>query len=216
MNDAEAAAYLAAFIDGEGHINFCMTSRNRSTKAIAFTNTNKQLFDRVVALATQLNLHFRVYHRGRQRPHWSDTWVAYLRGGRQAFDRFHQIIPLQCAKKKQTLRDMVNSYCSQKQLDEIISRRRTSVLCKCKVCNKEFHAFPADLKRNHGKYCSRECGYKGRAKRIEKVCQTCGSNYLVNPAREASRFCSQRCQGLSRADKMRSMAKMAADVRWGH
>ena len=65
MNHDQMRGYLAAFIDGEGHINYSLTRRGRPTKAIAFTNTDKQLFDRVVNIAADLGLPFRTYFRKR-------------------------------------------------------------------------------------------------------------------------------------------------------
>lgn len=212
MTKDQAAAYLAAFIDGEGHISCTNTKRGRFTKQIAFSNTDKQLFDRVINIASILKLQFRVYHYAPQRKEWSPKWVAYLKGGQSSFEQFSKIVPLQCEKKKQTLADLLASYIDP---ETIYAKRRTSIRQQCPICTKEFFAFPADLKRGHGKYCSPKCGYAARRKQQERACVQCGSMYYVSYSRQKiSRFCSQRCVGLSQAERLRPMAKKAAEARW--
>ena len=216
MNHDQMRGYLAAFIDGEGHINYSLTSRGRPTKAIAFTNTDKQLFDRVVNIAADLGLPFRTYFRKRQKPHWSDTWVAYLAGGREQIERFREIIPLQCERKLATLDEMINSYRGPEELEKIYAARRTSVTVQCLYCGKAMSAFPADVKRGHARYCSHKCWSNARIKRIAKVCETCKETYFVVPSRDKrTRFCSSRCFGLSQAERVRLQASYAARKRWG-
>lgn len=216
MNREEACAYIAAFIDGEGHIGCHMTSRNRSTKTIEFCNTDRQLFDRVVELGLSVGLHFRVYHTKSKREKWSDKSIAYLAGGRAAFSKFAQLIPLQCQRKVMALDELIHSYVDDDQLEAIYASRRTSIKCQCKTCKRDFFVFPADIKRGNGVYCNRECAAIGRSTKQKIMCKTCGLPFMVMRCRaNKAIYCSQRCGGLARSDRMRSQSSMAARARWG-
>ena len=216
MTHDQIAAYLAAFIDGEGHISCDMNGRGRISKAIAFTNTDKQLFDRVIALTGEIGLSWRVYHRThKDRPKWSDTWIAYLSGGRPSFEAFQRLVPIQCERKQRNLADMINSYRDSEELEAIYAARRNSIECSCKQCGKQFFAFPADLNRGHGIYCSAKCSAAGRTRQFPLVCRTCGITFYVNAARHRkAHFCSMRCVGLSKVERLRAQAQKASDTRW--
>lgn len=74
----------------------------------------------------------------------------------------------------------------------------------CKYCGKEFMTYPSRIKIGGGKYCSKECYYKGREyikgeenpqyKREIRICKNCGEEYKVRPC-EKKIFCSSECYG---------------------
>lgn len=212
MTPEQAAAYLAAFIDGEGHVSCNMTSRGRTNKQVAFSNTDKQLFDAVIDIAKSINIEFRVYFIKSAKPEWSDKWIGYLKGGKPAFEQFRATVPIQCAAKRGRLDDIINSYLDP---EAIYAKQRTAIKVQCQTCGTPFHAFPSDLARGQGKYCSHKCGCIGRTRKIERVCASCGNTYFVNPARtNTTRYCSHACVGSAQADRLRGLAQKAANTRW--
>ncbi|MBR8124761.1 LAGLIDADG family homing endonuclease [Burkholderia multivorans] len=216
LTDDQAAAYIAAFIDGEGHIGCHITGRGRPTKTIEFVNTDQQLFDRVISLANQIGLRFRVYFKKSQKEGWSDVWVAYLADGKEAFERFEALVPLQCERKIAALRELIQSYKGPEELEKIYASRRTSIEVACKKCSKPFFAFPSDIKRGHGIYCSAKCQREARTKKIKKTCATCGTAFFVFPARDkTAKFCSQSCFGKSQSERLAKQSSAAAAKRWG-
>ncbi len=216
MTEDEMRGYAAAFIDGEGHISFHVTGRGRSSKAIAFTNTDKQLFDSVVEVFEALDLPIRTYHRKRQKDNWSDTWIGYLAGGREKIELFQKIIPLKCERKAKTLADMVNSYKNEEQMEKIYEKRRNRIEVECNHCSKKFNVFPSDIARGSGKFCSRQCAFENKKIKMSVKCENCGNYYYVSPNRIGkTRFCSQRCFGFSQSERLRSIASKAAQTRWG-
>lgn len=211
MNEDQAKAYLAAFIDGEGHIGCHGTSRGRMTKTVEFSNTDKQLFDRVVDIAASLGLPFRVYYRKSTRPKWSDKWVAYLAGGRPAFEKFQALIPLQATRKCEELDRLVKSYIDP---EVIYAARRTCITLACAECGNPFSAFPADIARRRVRFCSTKCRGLGARNRVQKICLTCAGNFDVNQFRsKTAKFCSPRCAGLQNADRLRKQATAASHSR---
>lgn len=45
--------------------------------------------------------------------------------------------------------------------------RRTTNNCVCKICGKEFHVGPYQIKRGRGIFCSVECMYKGNSRSLK-------------------------------------------------
>ncbi len=77
------------------------------------------------------------------------------------------------------------------------------ILVKCKICRKEFNIKPSHLKLGWGKYCSRDCTFKGQLKGISVKCHICGMEIYrskSNLSRSASKkyFCTKSCQTLWR------------------
>jgi hypothetical protein len=217
MNHSEACSYIAAFIDGEGHIGCHITARHRHGRTIEFSNTDKQLFDRVIEITKIIGLDFLIAFRASAKPGWADRWSARLAGGRSSYEKFRDIIPIQAERKKKALDELIDSYVENDRLEEIYGARRTSLRVDCPQCAKPFLAFPADIKRNRKCYCSRECYAVARSTKATKVCLTCKAKFHVSKYREeTARFCSQRCSGISRSEEMRAQASRAARVRWGH
>lgn len=70
------------------------------------------------------------------------------------------------------------------------------VICKCKVCGKEFNTPPSHIKRGQGKYCSKECSAEGRSNYELKTCLTCGRTFKAPKyytKRGQMNYCSQKC-----------------------
>ena len=69
----------------------------------------------------------------------------------------------------------------------------------CQLCTKEFKAKPSWIKNGYGKYCSRNCSYKGRLNGKEVACTVCAtvtykSQKALNGSRSKKYFCSKSCQ----------------------
>lgn len=71
------------------------------------------------------------------------------------------------------------------------------------VCGKEFLIYPSELNkkkkrnRNYGSYCSKECHYKSRDKKIIKICLTCKKEFYVWPSRKNAKYCSKKCSNIA-------------------
>ena len=70
---------------------------------------------------------------------------------------------------------------------------------KCKYCRVEFYAKPSHLRMGFGKYCSRDCQYKGLKTGVALDCYTCKAKiYRTKAKLEKSKskkyFCSKSCQ----------------------
>jgi very-short-patch-repair endonuclease len=73
---------------------------------------------------------------------------------------------------------------------------KEKVLRVCELCNKEFWVIPSEITRGGGKYCSRDCTYKGQIKKIKTKCLVCAKDIDVTPAhkeRGNGQFCSYTC-----------------------
>ena len=69
----------------------------------------------------------------------------------------------------------------------------------CTVCGKRFYAKPSHKAKGWGKYCSKECQYKGQSTGKRLACATCGKVvYKTVTAQKRSIsgefFCSGSCQ----------------------
>ena len=76
---------------------------------------------------------------------------------------------------------------------------------KCKVCGKKFITYLSRIKKGGGKYCSRDCHYKGREypkgkdnsqykEKIKKICPVCGKEFWRKPYEANHRiYCSVKC-----------------------
>lgn len=212
MTDEQAAAYIAGFIDGEGHIGCHKTARGHWQRSIGLCNTDKFLIERVAYLLTQLGFVSRITHDRQQRENWSDRWTLYIAGGRPAFERFRTIIPIQAPAKVEAINRFFELY---DEADRAKTHRQVAASTPCETCGKPVRVSPAQRKRGDGRFCSVECRGIEQRKRIEKPCETCGNPFVVIAARrDTARFCSLSCFGKSKADRMRGMATLAAKARW--
>lgn len=72
---------------------------------------------------------------------------------------------------------------------------------QCVECGKEFKDY--HRKRADRKFCSAECGYKNKQRKMFIQCEYCGKEkevLIYDIKRGKGRFCSKKCSGLSRAD----------------
>lgn len=73
------------------------------------------------------------------------------------------------------------------------------VQVSCKLCKKEFYAKPSWLKKGHGVYCSRQCGYESRRQGRTVTCHACGKETYKQPkaltrSQSGHFFCTKSCQ----------------------
>jgi len=80
---------------------------------------------------------------------------------------------------------------------------------KCYNCSKSIYRYFSRLKKGKKYFCSLNCRYKSQRiyqkelskhlyKRIKKVCQFCGKDFIVeNYRRNTAQFCSKKCRGKS-------------------
>lgn len=72
----------------------------------------------------------------------------------------------------------------------------------CKICNKEFNTTSYIEKIGGGRYCSKECMYLGKRKKIKIICEQCGKEFCVIPYRKNSvKYCSRKCLDINRKGK---------------
>lgn len=75
----------------------------------------------------------------------------------------------------------------------------SDILCVCRLCSKEFTTKAAWYRKGAGKFCSKECSYKGKAKpknkHVELLCKNCNKVFSVKKYREHTAIaCSNECR----------------------
>ncbi len=79
MTEDQAAHYLAAFIDGEGHVR---TGKNRS---VSISNTEWDLIEAAVECCLVLGVSYRISKiRGRPEKNKRGGWELFIRGKRRS------------------------------------------------------------------------------------------------------------------------------------
>ena len=207
-------AYLAAFIDGEGHVGLHPTKQGHWTRHISFCNTDIQLFEFVVSICRELGFKVSIQEdkKLQENPKRARRKICYIARSRDSIELFAKLIPIQAERKKQALAKILQSWATE----EDFKKRRNGKETKCEVCEKPVYASKSFRNRGGGRFCSVACRGIYQRKRVIKKCETCSVEYEVIAANaQNSRFCSLRCYGLSNADRMRAMAKSAAEARWG-
>lgn len=108
----QKAAYLAAFIDGEGWVRFGrdVCRGTHLARQIGFTNTDRALFEFVVEIAADLGLVFATKTIVPHNLKHSTRHNAVLIGGEKAFRKFSDIVPLRHGGKRGRLASMLASY----------------------------------------------------------------------------------------------------------
>lgn len=69
--------------------------------------------------------------------------------------------------------------------------------CFCDYCGVESYKSPYILKRNKNNFCSKECSYKYKLKKIEVLCNNCGNSTLKSVNQIANNkkiFCCIACK----------------------
>jgi hypothetical protein len=149
MDEAQAAAYLAGMIDGEGHVG---ARRNRF---VSVSNTDWDLIEAVVKCCELLGLHQTVQRlvvREGRKPGWQ-----VIITGKDALERIRELVPIQSARKQKALDDAIASYkqlprpprdwLQKKYLDEGMSLQQVAEAWGAKNsvsawCWLEYHGIP--------------------------------------------------------------------------
>lgn len=212
LTDREAAIYLAAFIDGEGHVGLHPTKKGFYTRSISFCNTDKQLFDFVVFLCRKLGFKPAISHDKMKNEKWADRWTCYIARSRPSISKFQEIVPIKCTRKQETLRKIMESW---KDIELSRAKRMNGSLLPCAVCAAPVYASKAFRTRGHGRFCSVKCRGEAQQKRITLKCESCHKDFtVIKTRRDTARFCSRSCFGRSNGERIASFAKKAANKRW--
>lgn len=90
-----------------------------------------------------------------------------------------------------------NNYCSRICLGMANAERyRVARLYKCDSCGVEFERPPNHKARNSNFFCSKECSYNFKKKKILVKCDWCGDQFWKKQSdikRTKHNFCSHRC-----------------------
>lgn len=201
MTDGEKAAYLAAFIDGEGHIGLSVIKKTGCfTREITCNNTDKALIDAVAQMFRDLNFSIAMYHMNRNFPN-QPQWKIRLGANKATFERFLRIIPLQCPRKVTVLKQLIDSY---RNPAAVRDQRRNGVEKACAQCGELYYRPPSV----RGQFCSKACSEKASVRRISKVCQVCGKHYEVIQAKKLSKYCSLVCSGKAQSERLSLMGRL--------
>jgi len=68
---------------------------------------------------------------------------------------------------------------------------------KCKICSKSFITTLERIKFGRGKYCSRECQFKGMFKQDKVICSICDKLFTLSHSRAIKHkrhYCSKSCR----------------------
>jgi len=111
MTPEQELAYIAAFIDGEGYVS-CRRAGNggKLQRRIGFVNTDKLLFDAVAEMIRRAGFPVSIRERRMANPKHSARWDCHVVGGRESFERFLSIVPLQHPGKRERLETIVKGY----------------------------------------------------------------------------------------------------------
>ena len=85
----------------------------------------------------------------------------------------------------------------------------------CPVCGKTFYAWPSDIKRGMGIYCSQKCKVIGKSTKVEKICPTCGKVFYAWPSyikRGWGIYCSRKCYGIVKSTKVEKICHVCGEV----
>jgi hypothetical protein len=108
-SENEAKGYLAAIIDGEGHVSFRPTQGERR---VIVTNTDLDILDAGIAACKKLGINARIKgprSATRQRPNCAPTYDLVI-SGQTALRQLNYSILLRSTKKQQRLNAIINSY----------------------------------------------------------------------------------------------------------
>jgi hypothetical protein len=115
FNREQAAAYLAAMIDGEGWIGEAKSPQNR---AIRITNTDPVLITAVMECCDVLGIGYRTYAYAAQRAHWSGGQLVTIYG-LENLSRVLAEVPFRAERKRERLVRLIASYRAPLDPDEI-------------------------------------------------------------------------------------------------
>lgn len=85
--------------------------------------------------------------------------------------------------------------------------RKKRISRTCEYCDHRFDVRPYQIASGRGRFCSRSCFSKWRAehdprgqdnpffRRVQRICEICGTSFWVKAHRASARFCSNQCRG---------------------
>lgn len=91
----EKLAYIAAFIDGEGHIGNHKCSNGYYSRSIGFCNTDKSLVDIMCKFLIDCGFSIRMTYDEQKNSKWANKWTVYIANGRESFEKFKIMVPIQ-------------------------------------------------------------------------------------------------------------------------
>ena len=207
MNDKEKAAYVAAFIDGEGHVGLHLMKSQQGkryfNRVISFSNTDKSLIDFMTTICIDLGFNPVVRFKAQVKAHHQPAWEVTLCGKREEFERFQQLIQLHSTRKQEKLQQIVDSYLPS------ISRMTFS----CDVCAKTVARKPSQVGTK--RYCSVTCKNEGAKIHISKICPVCEQTFTGASSRiKDQKYCSPSCRSKTFSARIAKLAKAGSDARW--
>ena len=136
----EAAAYLAGIIDGEGTIGRYGKDGIQSRR-VSICGTESDIMSAVGEALTVLELPYSVsYAEYPPELGWASRIDIYIRGGRKSFQRLYEVVPIQSARKKRLLEDLLQSYRPERKSKEWLNteyiqkeRSLSSIAEECNV-----------------------------------------------------------------------------------
>lgn len=216
FSQRDAAVYLAALIDGEGHIGCHLTAKGHWTRSIAFTNTDETIVRAGVKAFGILNLSTRTTYSEPAVAGWSPKWTVYLAGGRASFEKFSALVPLQSHRKLADLARIFATYDGVSAAKKAVKDSKTT---PCETCGTPVYASPAYRARGGGRFCSVACRGKSNHNRLTLSCVQCGEDFVVIASKkDTAKFCSRSCMGdhkrVHQSEFLRGQAPLAAAARW--
>lgn len=129
---ADPASYLAAMIDGEGHVSA------KQNKAIRIGNTEPELIAATEWCCDQLGFHWRT-NGPYLKPSGKSVWEVSI-NGRDTLERALEVLPIQSPRKRAALVEAIGNYkycrpptkewLEQKYVTERLSLSRIVPLCE--------------------------------------------------------------------------------------
>jgi hypothetical protein len=113
FTNTQAAAYLAAMIDGEGWIG---SPKNKQNRAIRISNTDPDLISAIREVCDRLGITYTVQHINARKEGWSAGWWVDITG-RANMIRVRDEVPLRSSKKRARLDAIITSYVDRPPLD---------------------------------------------------------------------------------------------------
>ena len=75
----------------------------------------------------------------------------------------------------------------------------------CPICGTTFYAWPSNIKRGQGIYCSKECRVISTTTKVERICPICGKVFYTVPSsikKGGGVYCSRKCRDIAKITKV--------------
>lgn len=126
FNREQAAAYLAAMIDGEGWIG---EPKGPSNRAIRIANTDPELISAIREACDALGISYTVQKIRQRRENWSSGWVVDITG-RENFLRVLAEVPLRSSRKLDRLQRAAGSFRPAVDVERLTTLYQTGLTMK--------------------------------------------------------------------------------------